>query len=419
MSDTPRQRFGALLRTLRTEHHLTQAAIGRHVHASPDAVATWEKGRSLPDEATVRRLDALLNADGTLHRAWLEADTRTDNPTAPDPALSAASLLASSAHDAAEFGTWAEITNAGAVAITTLTHRTRALADLALTAPPGQIIAEAAGINHTLFDLLRGHNRPGHARDLYTAAGATCALLAWLSGDLGNLEAARIHGATAQTCAEMAENPELAAWAAVVRSKTAFWAKDYLTAVNLASEGARHAAPGTASVMLACQQADAWAKLGAGLETARAAERHGGIDSLGGLFTCKTGRAMNYAAASYGEIAHHRQALDAADAAFEAFEREGGYGFGTIAQTHLSRMLAHAGAGDLDAAAVAARPVLDLPEERRLATLRARFAPFAAALASPSLRTSTVAAPLREEITEFCIGGGQRALPAGDERRGA
>lgn len=361
-----------------------------------------------------------------LSRAWIEADTRTDNPTVPDAVLSAASLLASSAQDAAEFGTWAEITNAGAVAITTLTHRTRALADLALTAPPGQIIAEAAEVNHTLFDLLRGHNRPGHARDLYTAAGATCALLAWLSGDLGNLEAARIHGATAQTCAEMAENPELAAWAAVVRSKTAFWAKDYLTAVNLAREGARHAAPGTALVMLACQQADAWAKLGAGLETARAledaaraAEHHSGIDSLGGLFTCRPGRAMNYAAASYGEIAHHGKALDAADAAFAAFEREGGYGFGTIAQTHLSRMLAHAGAGDLDAAASAARPVLDLPEERRLATLRARFAPFATALAAPSMRTSRVAAPLREEITEFCIGGRQRALPAGDERRGA
>lgn len=417
-----RVRFGALLREYRNAQHVTQHALGRHVGVSPDAVATWEKGRSLPDEATVRLLDARLQADGRLRQARREADIRTDRPTSTGPALSADSLLASSAQDAADFGSWAEIVNAGAVTITTVTNRVRALADLALAAPPMQIISEAAEINHTLFGILRGHHKPGHGRDGYIATGVCNAILCWLAGDFGNLDAAEIHGATAQTCADMAENPELTAWVYVVRSKTAFWARNYLVAANLARAGAAAAygAPGTAAVMLACQQADAWAKLGAAEEAARAldeadraASTQHGVDSLGGLFTCGPGRALNYAAGANNEIARHAQAQTAADAALAVFARDPAYGFGTVAQTHVTKTLAYANAGDLDAAAVAARPVLDLPPERRLATVKDRLRPLARALTAPSLNTSRVAAPLREEITAFCRDSGQRAIGTG------
>lgn len=414
-----RARFGALLRELRDSQHLTQLALGRHVRVSPDAVAMWEKGLRLPDEDTAQRLDARLQADGRLLQAWRAADTRTDKPTPADTTLSADSLLATSAQDAAAFGTWAETANTGAVAITTMTNQVRTLADLALTRPPAEIIAEVAAINHALFAVLRGHHKPGHAQGLYAAAGAGCAVLCWLSGDLGNLDAARIHGATAQTCAEMAESPELSAWAAAVQSKTAFWAKDYLKAANLARAGAMHDAPGTAGVMLAYQQADAWARLGAVTETVaaldrakRAADTMHGTDSLGGLFSCNPGRAFNYAAGSNNEINRHLHAQANADAALAVFAADSNYGFGTVAQTHLTKVLAYVNAGDLDAAAAAARPVLDLAPERRLSTLADRLRPLARALAAPSFATSRVAGPLREEITAFCQNGGQQALTA-------
>ncbi len=421
-SHNPRTRFGALLRELRTSHEppITQLALGRHAHVSADAVATWEKGRSLPNETTVQALDARLDANGRLHRAWQEADTRPDRPTATGARLSAASLLASSAQEAASFGSWAEVANTGAVAIASITQRVNALSDGALTRPPAEIVAEAAAINHTLFELLRGHHKPGHGRDLYTAAGTACALLSWLSGDLGNTDAARIHGATAQICADMAENPELSGWVAAVRSKTAFWAGEYVAAANLARAGTVHLAPGTVQVMLACQQADAWARLGAAEETAaaldqarRAADSVRGVDSFGGLFTCGAGRALNYAAGCNIAIARNAAALAAADAALEVFRSDGHYGFGTVAQTHVSKTLAYANAGDLDAAASAARPVLDLPPERRLSTVSGRLAPLARALDAPSLRTSRVAGPLREEIVAFCTGSGQRAIDTG------
>jgi transcriptional regulator with XRE-family HTH domain len=422
-----RARFGSLLRELRTNNRMTQYALGRHVRVSPDAVATWEKGRSLPDENTVRQLDARLQAGGRLQQARRDADTRTDSPTPPDIALSADNLLASSAQAAAEFGTWAEIVNAGAVTITTLTNRVRALCDLALTRPPDEILPEAAQISHSLFGILRGHNKPAHARELYVVAGVAGAALSWLSGDLGNLDAARVHGATVQTCAEMADSPELAAWAAVVQSKAAFWARDYQLAVNIASGAAEEAAarrvPGTVRVMLACQQADGWAKLGAVRETtaaldaaARADDASSGSHLFGGLFSCGLGRALNYAASCNNEIGRYAQAQAAADAALAVFEADPVYGFGTIGQTHVSKTLAYANAGDLDAAADAARPVLDLPSERRLSTLAGRLGPLANALRSPSMRTSRVAGPLAEEIIAFCSDSRQRAIGAGGAR---
>lgn len=424
MSDTPRQRFGALLRTLRTEHRLVQSAVGRHVHVSPDAVATWEKGRSLPDEATAQRLDALLTADGNLAAAWREADNPTGQPTARAETLSAVNVLAESAQAAADFGAWAETTNVGEVAITTLDNRVRELLQRALTEPPAAVAQDTAALNAHVFELLRGHHRPAHARGLYSTAGAACALLAWLAGDLGSIDLAQVHAATAAMCAEMSENPETAAWVAVARSKTAFWSGDYREAARLARLGALYGAPGTAAVMLACQEADACAKLGDTERTERAltaaawaADQITEPDHLGGLWSCGPGRAANYACASHVAIGAPSRALVEADAALAAFEADGATGFGTIAQTRITKALAFTALGDIDGAAAAARPVLDLPDERRLATLRGRIAPIARTLAAPALCASAVAAPLREEIAEFCRATGRRALPAGDERR--
>lgn len=95
-------------------------------------------------------------------------------------------------------------------------------------------------------------------------------------------------------------------------------------------------------------------------------------------------------------------ALRHADHALDELKTGSIYGFGTVAQVHLTRTAAHIRAGHIDGAAEAARPVLDLPPERRLATLTDRLKPLASALNGPALRSSTVAAPLRTEIAEYC-----------------
>ena len=425
MTEPARQRFAARLSTLRDAQGRTQAQIGHHLHVTADAVRKWQAGR-LPDADTARELDAYLNADGALYRDYLadSADraNRTRNRTAAGQALSATTVLADSAQQAAEFGTWAETTNVGEVAITTLHIRMRELAHRALSEPPAIVANAAADLNGRVFELLRGHHSPAAARDLYATAGWACGLLAWLAGDLGALDLAAVHNATARRCAAMSENPEVAAWTAAVDSKTWFWAEQYAKSAQVAEAAAALAAPGTAAVMLACQQADAYAKLGdpgrtiAALEQAdRSADTVTGPDSIGGLFSCRPGRAANYAASCRLGIDDAAGSIAAAETAFAAFNVESGYGFGTVAQTRITQAFAFGASSQWDAMAAALRPVLDLPPDRRLETLTARLTPMAGQLAAPALRTSRTVSALREEINAYCERSARKALPAATE----
>lgn len=419
--DTPRRRFGRLVRDLRTRRGLTQADIGRIAHTTADAVATWERGRSLPDEPTMRRVAARLDpASDTLLTAWRAAktDSRTVGPpVGPDPAT----VLAHATQDCAEFGTWAERLDTGEVAITTLMTRARDLATQALTAPPAQILAPASDLNRELFALLRGHHTPAQARDLYTVAGAVCALMSFLASDLGALSAAQVHAATAQACAEHADRDEVRAWVASAKSKNAFWEGDYLTSARLAAGGPARQACGTAAVMLACQEADAYAKLGAhdraesALDrAAREADRDGGPDLVGGVLSCPPVRHGGYVATAHTLAKRHSMGAAAAEGALAVAAQPGPVvAFGSIAQLHITRAMALKGGGDLDGAASALRPVLDLPPGKRLATITGRLRTLAADLDAAATRSSRVAAPLREEIAEYCAGATQKALPAG------
>lgn len=426
MPPTPaRAEFGRLLRDLRDGRH-TQASLGQLVHVTPDAVATWERGRSLPaDERTAAALDQHLGAHGALLAAYREARaaSRPDRTTVgtATPA-DTRSVLREAAQAAAAFGTWAEQLGSREVAITTLAVRARHIATDALTQPPATVAAHAADLATETFTLLRGHHKPAHTRDLYVVAGSVSALLAWLAGDLGDLDAARLHGSTASLCADHADHADLHAWVASVRSKTALWSGDYQAAAELAAQGLTHAAQGTVRTMLACQQADAYSMLGAQREIRAALQRaeteaaaQTGTDAVGGLFSFGPARHANYAASAHLALREHTAAIAATDTALAVFEVDGGYGFGTVAQVHIARTLTYADAGDLDGAAAAVRPVLDLPPERRLATLTGRLKPLAHALGAPALRSSTVAAPLRQELIEFCRTPGRPALSSGEQ----
>jgi transcriptional regulator with XRE-family HTH domain len=372
------------------------------------------------------RTDAELGLTGIRERYALDNEARIGAPAADTAPIESATYrpettLLTAAQEAADFASWAERVNTGDVTIISLNMRARELAATALTMPPAQVASDAAALNRETFTLLKGHHKPRHARDLYAIAAQTCALLAWLSGDLGALDAATLQGSAAQVCADHADHPEVSAWVAVVRSKTAFWRGDYLTAAQLAWQGASYSPPGTAAVMLACQEADAYSKLGVVDRAAealrradKAAEAIHGADTIGGLFSCEPARHANYASGSHLLAGRPDLALVEAGRALTEISSDSRYGFGTIGQVHITRTLAFISHGDLDGATEAVRPVLDLPEERRLATLKDRLRSAISSLGRPAVRDSAVAAPLRAEITEFCgTSSAQRQLTTG------
>lgn len=428
--------FGYQLRQLRTARKLSLDALGQLAHVSGDAIATYEKGRSLPpDQRTVEMLDDALTALGLLTAAWSYARRHADHADSHADKVRSAraagtmSIVSDSDRDpviaaarrAAQFGAWAERTGLGPVSIEMLLQQVRSLALDCLRVPPADAALNAALLADEVYRLIRENHRPGPAKQLYGIASQVSGILAWLSGDLGQLDAAALQARTAWACAELAEDPATLAWACVVASKTALWRSDLNGAIDFARRGAAIVAPGTAGVMLACQQADVYSQLGAASEARGAvrdaldaADHQRGVDPVGGLMECGPVRRLNYSSSARLEIGEADDALEDADGALELCAGEPNAGFGTVAQINITRCKAHLAAGRLDAADAALRPVLDLSVPRRLATLTSRLAPLPATLTRSHRLRGREASALAEEIAEFCSRpAAAPALPAG------
>lgn len=420
---SPRALFGFQLRALREANNLSQQELGAPLFLTKAAIGTYEKGRSLPPSIeTVHAFDDALGGHGILAAAYAlavntpHADTDADSSpqttrTTPTHGTigfmnEPADELDRSARDAAEFGAWAERVGTGDVELEVIHQQVRALAVDALTQAPAVIVRRAAPLAKHVYGLARTHQRPRHARELHLLAAQLCSLMAWITGDIGRLDVAELHARTALACAEIAGDPTTTAWAGVVGSKTAFWGQRYEDAADRARRAAAQDARGTVAVMLACQRADAYSQLGdvqrthSALAFAAEAEQDSHADPVGGLLSCGTARAANYAAAALLAVDEPARALVEAERALRAAVGES-LGFGTVAQIHISRALAHAATGDAEAAEEAARPVLGLEPERRLVTLAGRLQRIPAQFPRQAMH-SAAARALTEQVEAFC-----------------
>ncbi|CAM5501965.1 MULTISPECIES: helix-turn-helix domain-containing protein [Streptomyces] len=302
---------------------------------------------------------------------------------------SGAELLRLAADESLTWSRWAETSNVGEVSIAQLLAAVRSLSSEYLKpgASPMLLFSRARILRDQVFALLEGHQRPHETRDLYRISGYTCALLAWISSDLGCLPEAEAQGLTAWLCAELSGDATLRAWVLSVRSKTAFWDGRLKDAVTHAQRGAACAPAGSATVLLACQEADAWSALGATAEATaalgRAADARQALrprDEIGGLFACDQARQHNYVAAVQLRLERPVQALHAADQALAQMRSQPVRAYGTLAQTHISKAAAHLAQGQADGAHEALLPVLALAPEHRLATVTQRVTELGAGL---------------------------------------
>jgi DNA-binding transcriptional regulator YiaG len=69
-ASSPEQLYGAQLRARRDALGLSQVVVGRRVNFTAAVIGKWEKGQSLPDQATAIALDHMLGDDGLLLVSW-------------------------------------------------------------------------------------------------------------------------------------------------------------------------------------------------------------------------------------------------------------------------------------------------------------------------------------------------------------
>ncbi|GIG75072.1 helix-turn-helix transcriptional regulator [Planosporangium flavigriseum] len=320
----------------------------------------------------------------------------------------------------AGFGAWMESSNVGHMTLDDIVNSTRRVATDYLTLPPIEVYARAGLLADRVFRLLQtGHQRPDQERELYVWAGYLCALLAWMAGDLGHPAAAGSHARTAWICAErVSSDNTLRAWVLSTMSKTYLWDQRYEDAASTAARGLSYSPGGTAAVMLASQEADAWAEFGvaeralAALERAERARQTAGEDGVGGLMTCSTVRQHNYAGSVLLRTGDPVGAIDHAERALAEAVEDPAVAYGTIAQIRIWAATAHIRNRSLDGAIDVLAPVLKLPNEQRLDTLVRRMRDVGRLIAnSPQLRFSAEARALHAGITEFCAIDVARRFP--------
>lgn len=434
-----RHAYGLTLQQLADRVDAAAAALpGVALATDASLIGKWEKWPHGGRRPTARALTLLAHVFGchaeelldlndrqqmpedelqVLNRPQPATETRSPAPQPadePTPDLTGAAMTQQAAAESAAWAQWAETSNVGDLALEQLLADTRDLALLYLSENPLTVFAKTRALRDKVFALLEGRQYPRQSANLYATAGYLCALLAWISSDLGRLRDAETQGRTAWLCAELSGHNDLRAWVLSTRSKIAFWDGRLRDAVGFARRGADYHPQGTARILLACQEADAWSTLGAATEARDALERAAdarneqtGLDEIGGLFTCLDFRRGNYKAAVLARIGNPAAALAESRAALADCH---GQPYGTIAQVHLSQAFAHLALGEPDGTLDSLRPVLALPPERRLDTVNRRLDELARSVARSPLGASSPGRALQTDIQAWHLDALPRTL---------
>ncbi|MFF3671605.1 hypothetical protein [Microtetraspora malaysiensis] len=331
------------------------------------------------------------------------------------------------ARRALRFAVTVEGSNVGPETLDQLREEVVRLARAYPQQPLPVLLGDLIELQDVAFRLLEGRQRPTETTEMYLLAGAVSGMLAKASHDLGDPHSAMTQARTAFICADNAEHNGLRAWTRGLQSMIAYWAGWPNDAVRYAEAGAELAAQtqGTASVWLPAQEARVWAILGdearaneaiSNAHKARERAQNDDLDAIGGIMTFSRPRQLYYAADAYvwlpGAEEHaDRFAAEALEAYAQAAPSE--RSFSDEAGAHTDQALARVNRGDLDGAADALRPVLDLPASQRIGGILSSLMRVHTALRAPSNRTAVVARDLQLEIESYSQMPASAALPRG------
>lgn len=276
------------------------------------------------------------------------------------------------------------------------------------------------------FRLLEGGRvRPSQLRDLNVKAALLSFLVAKGFNDMEVPHEAMTMTRVAAACAREAEHPGLIALTDGLKSLVAYWADKPADAYHYAEQGAATAAElhGTVGLWLLGLKARAAAVLG-DEETVRTANQqamdrrehvaHDDLDQLGGLFIYAPEKQLYYEVESRALLGHGDGSLAAtAEDAVAGFSNPNApnWAFGDLAGARCDLALIRLHSGDLDGAADAIRPVLDLPPSHRNNGIVVSAIRVKSALAGSPARTAVIARDLRAEIEAFPTS--RPALPRG------
>ncbi|MFJ4914650.1 hypothetical protein [Streptomyces sp. NPDC088726] len=282
--------------------------------------------------------------------------------------------------------------------------------------PLAEVWEDLANAQEDTFRILEGGRaRPSQLRDLNFMATVLSFLMAKGSHDVGEPKTALQQARVAAFCAKEAEHTGLIALVDGLKSLISYWAGRPEDALFYARQGATRTSSlrGTVSVWLPGLEARAAALLG-DEQTVRAANQRSEVlreqvvgddlDALGGLLTYPELKQLYYMVESEVLLGHGDSPLAArAEEAVRGYNdrEQPHWAFGDLAGSQCNLALVRLRAGDLDGAATAIRPVLDLAPTLRNNGIVRSAERVRDALGTGSVHSAVLAGELRTEINMY------------------
>jgi transcriptional regulator with XRE-family HTH domain len=255
--------FGDTLRQLRTDAGLTQGEVAKRANWSQSQVSRAERNLFLPDEATVERLERVLNANGQLIAAYARAKASSAELVRPgsDPLIF--SDLVRKIHR----------TDVGRDTIEQLTVATEQLCCEYVSRRPEELREDAHHQLEYIQRLLAGPTRLSEHRELLVIAGWLSLLIGCVNYDLG----LAWHAETARTAAfqlgREAGHSDIIAWSFEMSAWFALTQGRLRSVLDYADAGIKVAPHASVAVQLAVQAARAHGRMGHRSEARRAMDQ--------------------------------------------------------------------------------------------------------------------------------------------------
>lgn len=362
--------------------------------------------------------------DGPLPRPSLFSTAATDDRAAGGTVLDDMRRTAHmAAQRAADYAMGAERGHIGEETLGLLTDKVRTIVEEYPRVPLSAIWTDIAETQDQVFRLLEGGRaRPTQIRDLNFLAAVLSFHMAKGCHDMGDATLAMTQARAAGVCAQQAEHNGLVALTYGLKSLIRFWSGKAGEALHYSRQGAAETSTrGTVTIWLAGLEARAAALLG-DEEAARRANQQAqalrdsatpdDLDELGGLLTFSPAKQLYYEVESRVLLGHGDAALiTQAEEAVRGFSdtESADWAFGDQAGAQCNLALTRLHSGEIDGAAEAVRPVLDLAPALRNRGIVVSASRVGAALPNGAAREAAVTRDLREEIEAY---GSQRtALP--------
>ncbi|MGH3831858.1 MAG: hypothetical protein ACRDRS_15665 [Pseudonocardiaceae bacterium] len=290
-------------------------------------------------------------------------------------------VIVMSADRARDFLTRIEASNVGAETLDQLLDDVRRLILAIQQQPLPTLLGDLADTQERAFELLEGRQGPEQSRDLYLVAGIACGLMSMASYEMGASHDALTQTRAGYACADNAGHDGLRAWIRGLQASFTYQSERLEDSLRYAQLGTEIAgrSRGTSAVWMASAEARALAALNrpdeAHTALARATDLRDRVqpdelDSLGGMCTFTRPRQLCFAAEalSWGGAPEatraERLALDTLDAYDAAPAHDRSYSH--EAGARISLATARISHGEVDGAAEALTPVLELPPTKRI-----------------------------------------------------